>query len=411
MNIFSLILLFFIISIALIESVLSIINLKAQPKILPIQFKDVYSNEKYQKSQEYHKATTTLSLVSKAISTGVVVILFCTGGFNVIDQFARSFSLGEIGSGLLFYAAIGFIFYIVGLPFQLYSTFNIEERFGFNRTNARTYILDTIKGAFLTCIIGGPLIAAILWLFGYAGQNAWVYCWLFTFCFSLFIQVIAPIVIMPLFNKFTPLDEGNLKQNITTYAQKQNFTIQGIFTMDGSKRSSKLNAFFTGLGKYKKIALFDTLIEKLSEEEIVAVLAHEIGHAKKKHLIKGMVLSVIQTGFIFYILSIILKNDAFANAFGMTNPSIYASLFFFGYLFGPVNFILSAFFNKISRKHEFEADHFAAKTTGTATHLISALKKLSGENMATLYPHPLYVTFYYSHPPLGKRLDSLNNIF
>lgn len=410
MNTLSLVVLFFIISIALIESILALVNLRAQPQKLPSDFKDIYSDEKYQKSKDYHKAGTTLSLISKAVSTILVVVLFCSGAFNTIDQFARSFSFGEIGSGLLFYTIIGLIFYVAGLPFQIYSTFNIEQRFGFNRTNTRTYILDTLKGALLTVALGGPLIAAILWLFGYAGQNAWLYCWLFTFCFSLFIQVIAPVAIMPLFNKFTPLEEGSLRDKITDYAEKQSFTLQGIFTMDGSKRSSKLNAFFTGLGKYKKIALFDTLIEKLSEEEIVAVLAHEIGHSKRKHLIKGMVLSTIHTGAIFYILSLILKNDSFSVAFGMEVPSIYASLFFFGYLFGPVNFILSAFFNKISRKHEFEADHFAAQTIGNSVHLITALKKLSGENMATLYPHPLYVTFYYSHPPLGERIESLNKV-
>ncbi len=407
MNGWLLILIIFIVTVWLLESVLSLLNLRNQPQTLSDDFKDVYDPEKYRKSLEYHKTTTNFSLLEKGVSTALTLAFLLLGGFDFIDLTARSFGYEMIGSGLIFVGILMLLSFLANLPFQIYSTFVIEERFGFNRTTAKTFIIDNVKSILLTVILGGILLASILWFFETTGAFAWLYCWLATVLFTFFIQLIAPVVIMPLFNKFTPLKDSTLKDEITKYTTSQKFTLQGIFTMDGSRRSSKLNAFFTGFGKFRKVVLFDTLIEKLSEQQIIAVLAHEIGHAKLKHIWKGLVLFIIQSGIIFYILSIFLAQEDFAIAFGMSHSSTYASLFFFGYLFAPINLLVSILFNKLSRKYEYEADNFAAKTTGESKALITALKILTKENMATLYPHPLYVLFYYSHPPLKERISAL----
>ena len=409
MNGWLLTLVVFILFTWLLESFLSVINLRNQPKKLPDEFKDIYDSEKYEKALTYHRTTTNFSLIEKGFSTLLMLAFLLLGGFDFIDITARSFGYGAIGSGLIFVGLLMLLSFLLSLPFTIYSTFVIEERFGFNRTTVKTFILDNIKSIILTVILGGPLLTGILWFFTAAGSYAWLYCWLVTILFSFFIQFIAPVVIMPLFNKFSPLEDGVLKDKINDYASKQNFTLQGIFTMDGSKRSSKLNAFFTGFGKFRKVVLFDTLIEKLTEQQIIAVLAHEIGHAKLKHLWKGFALFIIQSGLIFYILSLFIAREDFALAFGMTHPSIYASLFFFSYLFSPINLFVSILFNKLSRNYEYEADNFAAKTTGDSKSLVTALKILTKENMATLCPHPLYVLFYYSHPPLKERINSLEN--
>lgn len=409
MNGWLLTLIVFIVATWLLETSLSILNLKAQPKILPNEFKDVYDAEKYSQTLSYHKATTSFSLIEKGFSTILMLVFLLLGGFDFIDLTARSFGYGQIVSGLIFVGILMGLSFLISLPFQVYSTFIIEEKYGFNRTTVKTFVLDNIKAIILSIILGGTLMAGILWFFTATGSLGWLYCWIGTTVFFFIIQLIAPVFIMPLFNKFLPIEEGELKNRINQYATEQSFTLKGIFTMDGSKRSSKLNAFFTGFSKFRKVVLFDTLIEKLSIDEIMAVLAHEIGHAKLKHIWKGLILFIIQSGVMFYILSLFLAKEDFALAFGMSNPSVYASLFFFSYLFSPINLLVSIIFNKLSRNYEYEADEFAAKTTGSGLPLITALKTLTKENMATIYPHPLYVLFYYSHPPLKDRIKSLEN--
>ena len=391
----------------LLETGVTLLNLQSQPSQLPPEFADIYSAEKYQHSLQYQSSSTGCSLIKNTISTVALLLFLALDGFNYIDNIARNFNFGEIGTGLIFIGILTILSYLLGLPFQLYSTYVIEERFGFNKTTVKTFIIDTAKAALLSIVIGVPLLATIFWFFISTGSAAWLYCWIGLILFSFCIQLVAPVLIMPLFNKFSPLEDGTLKDRINDYAEKQHFTIQGVFTMDGSKRSSKLNAFFTGFGKLKKVVLFDTLISKLTTDQIIAVLAHEIGHSKCNHIYKGFAAFAVQSGIMFYLLSIILEQPAFSAGFGMQTPSIYSSLFFFGILYTPLSLLLSLVFNAISRKNEFEADSFAATTIGTGTPLITALKTLTKENLGTLSPHPLYVLFYYSHPPLNQRINAL----
>lgn len=391
----------------LLECTVSLLNLKALKPELPDEFADVYDSAEYSKSQNYTKATTSLSIVSSLFSTTLTLIFLLLGGFNFIDIFARSFGYGSILTGIIFSGILIILSYLVGLPFSVYSTFVIEERFGFNKTTPLIFIQDTLKALLLVVILGGPLLSVILFFFEIAGTLAWIYCWVAVICFSTFVQFIAPVVILPLFNTFTPLEEGELKEQITEYAHQQNFQIKGIFTMDGSKRSTKLNAFFTGFGRFRKIVFYDTLVEKLSSGEIIAVLAHEMGHFKLKHIIKMLVVSTLQTGLMFFLLSLTINNEGLFEAFKMDSLSIYASLIFFSFIFSPVNLLVSVIFNFISRKHEYQADSYARVTTGDSSNLISGLKKLSQANLSNLTPHPFAVFMEYSHPPVIERIKAL----
>jgi STE24 endopeptidase len=311
--------------------------------------------------------------------------------------------------GILFAAQI-----IIMIPFQLYDTFVIEEKFGFNKTTVKTFIVDQIKGLILMALIGGPILALILWIFD-SVPMAWLWAWAAFTVIQLLLTYIAPSVFLPLFNKFEPMPEGELKDAINDMAKKCDFPLTELFIMDGSKRSTKSNAFFTGFGKNKKIALFDTLVENHTTEGLVGILAHEIGHFKCKHIVKRMVIGIIQSLVVFYLLGLVTdKNGPVAehlfNAFHMDNISVYAGLIFFGLLFAPVKKILSIFSNMSSRKHEFEADAYATNAQGTPDHLIQSLKKLSADNLVNLTPHPFPVFLDYSHPPMLERLEALNKL-
>lgn len=390
-----------------LELTVSLLNIRALNSNLPHEFTATYSEQEYKYSQEYTKATAFFSLFENSFSTLITVVFLLYGGFNSVDVWARSFGFGEISTGLLFIGALGILMFLVHLPFSIYATFVIEERFGFNRTSCKTFIFDILKAGLLTILLGAPLLALILWFFINSGAYGWLYCWLGVVAFSIVLQFLAPVLIMPLFNKFSPLADGSLREKILDYAAREHFKIQGIFTMDGSKRSSKLNAFFTGYGKYRKIVFYDTLLDKLNESEIIAVLAHEMGHCKLNHLVKMQFASTIQTGLMFYFLSIFLDNSLLADAFFMTDTSVYSSLVFFGFLYAPINLLVSILFNYFSRTNEFEADRYAAETTETGQHLISGLKKLSQANLSNLNPHPLMVFVHYSHPPVLKRIEKL----
>lgn len=407
MNSWLIIILVILVANFILETVISVLNLKALSPQLPSEFKDVFDDNEYEKSQRYTRVNTGFSLIESSTTLVITIAFLLSGGFQYIDVFARSFNTGPIITGLIFTAALAFLSFLLSLPFTLYTTFIIEERFGFNRTTIRTFLLDIVKGIILAVLLGGPILALILWFFESTGNYSWLYCWIGVVVFSFLVQLIAPVLILPLFNKFTPLQEGSLKEKILQYAQQQNFSIQGIFTMDGSKRSSKLNAFFTGFGKFRKIVFYDTLMEKLSDDEIVAVLAHEMGHFKLKHIYKMLAASIMQTGIMFFLLSLILKNRELFDAFQMEHVSIYASLIFFGFLYSPINTFISILFNMRSRKHEYEADEYSANTTGYADNLISSLKKLSQANLSNLTPHPLHVFFHYSHPPVLQRINAL----
>nr|MBF0221064.1 M48 family metallopeptidase [Desulfobulbaceae bacterium] len=407
MNFYAIIILSALFANLVISFVAEILNLKRLGIPLPADFRDVYDAEKYAKSQRYTQSQSQFGMVTGLFDLLVMLGFWFSGGFNLLDKYIRGFGYGAIINGLLFIGALLLAKMVISLPFSLYSTFVIEERFGFNRTTPGVFVSDLLKGLALSVVLGGPLLALVLFFFDWAGTYAWFYCWVGVAVFTLLVQFIAPTWIMPLFNKFKPLDECELKQKIMKYAQSVSFSLQNVFVMDGSKRSSKSNAFFTGFGKNKRIALFDTLIEKHSVGELVAILAHEIGHYKKKHILQGMVISMVQTGVMFFLLSIFLQHAGLYEAFYMEKQSVYSGLVFFGMLLTPIEMVLSICMNMLSRKNEFEADRFAVNTSGLGPELISALKNLSVHNLSNLTPHPLYTFLHYSHPPLVLRIQEI----
>lgn len=387
-----------------------LLNLRALSPVLPEEFKDVYDEKEYARSQEYTRVRTRFGFLTGAFDLAVMLVFWFAGGFNWLDLQLRAFELGSIPTGLLYIGALGVGMGILSLPFSIYSTFVIEERFGFNRTTVKTFILDMMKGLLIGILIGGPVLALILWLFQAAGSIAWLYAWVAATVFMVVMQYVAPTWIMPLFNKFTPLEDGPLRAEITRYAESVRFSLQGVFVMDGSKRSSRSNAFFTGFGKNKRIVLFDTLIEKHGVEELTSVLAHEIGHYRKRHIIIGLLISVFETGIMFFLLSLFISQAPLSEAFYMQYVSIYAGLVFFGMLYSPVSFLLSMGENLLSRKHEFEADRYAVLTYRKPEAMISALKSLSVSNLSNVTPHPVYVFLNYSHPPMLERLRYIRKV-
>ncbi len=407
MNIYLIIILSAITVDFVLDLVSNYLNLKSLSKELPKEFDGVYDEETYTKSQEYTKVVTRFGFITGAFDLIVTLAFWFSGGFNWLDQIVRAWGFGELITGLLFITLLMIAKSIISLPFSIYSTFVIEERFGFNKTTPKTFITDMLKGLALGAIIGIPVLAGILSFFMFTGSLSWLYAWGAVTIFTLVMQYVAPTWIMPIFNKFTPLEEGELRTAIENYTAKVDFPLQGLFVIDGSKRSSKSNAFFTGFGKNKRVALYDTLIENHTNEELVAVLAHEIGHYKKKHIIKGMITSILHTGVLFYLLSIFLNVEGLFDAFYMESMSVYAGLIFFGMLYAPIEMILSIFMQMSSRKHEFEADAFAAETTGKPEDMISTLKKLSKDNLSNLTPHPFYVFLNYSHPPVLQRIKAI----
>ena len=410
MNIFGIIILCTLFFEFTIDIIANLLNLRTLGSQLPAEFVGVYDTEAYAKSQSYLRTRTTFGFVVSAFNLAVILVFWFAGGFNYIDELVRGLGWNSIFRGLVYVGVLVLMRSILSIPFSLYSTFVIEEKFGFNKTTPLTFVTDLLKGMMLAVLIGGPLLIGILTFFEYAGSYAWLYCWLVAAVFMLFIQFIAPTWIMPLFNKFTPLAEGELRNSILSYAGSVKFSLRDVFVMDGSKRSSKSNAFFTGFGKNKRIALFDTLIEKHTVAELVAVLAHEIGHYKKKHIIKGMIAGLLQMGVMFFLLSLFINNRELFDTFFMRSVSVYASLLFFGMLYSPIEFVLSLVMNVVSRKHEFEADRFAAETIERSEAMVDALKKLSRDNLSHLTPHPFYVSMNYSHPPVLQRIRRIRSL-
>ena len=409
MNIYAIIILATILIEFFLNLVADILNVKNLSGQLPDEFQGIYDEKDYKKSQDYTKVNTKFGYITSVLGLALTLVFWFSGGFNYVDQIVRSWELHPIWNGLVYVGILIFSHSVISLPFSIYVTFVIEERFGFNKTTVKTFITDLVKVFFLSVLLGGPLFAGILAFFEYAGSLAWLFCWIVTTLFTLIIQFIAPTWIMPLFNKFKPLEDEELKNSILVYANSVNYSLSGVFEIDGSKRSSKSNAFFTGFGKNKRIALYDTLIEKHTVPELVTVLAHEIGHYKKKHIISGMIISIVHTGIIFYLLSLFISNRGLFDAFYMENISIYAGMIFFGMLYSPIELILSIFMNINSRKNEFEADLFAAETTEQKEVFIDALKKLSLSNLTNLKPHPFYAFLNYSHPPVLERIKMLRS--
>lgn len=409
MNIFGIIILATLAVDFVLNLVADLYNIKFLDRGLPDEFQEVYDEETYQKSQKYTKVKTRFGIITSSFNLILLLVFWFAGGFDWLDQMVRGWELGVIWTGLVYIGLLILAKTILSLPFSIYSTFVIEERFGFNKTTPGTFVMDMVKGLGLSIVLGGPLLAGILAFFTFIDQYAWLYAWAAVTAFTLFVQFIAPTWIMPLFNKFEPLEDGELRQKIRDYADKVNFALEGIYVMDGSKRSSKSNAFFTGFGKNKRIALYDTLIKNHTDDELVAVLAHEIGHYKKKHIIKNMVVSIVQTGVMFFLLSIFLNSQGLYEAFYMEQASVYVGLIFFGMLYAPIDMILSIFMQMISRKYEYEADEYAS-TTYRKEPMVQALKKLSKDNLSNLTPHPFYVFLNYSHPPVLQRIKAIRGI-
>lgn len=390
--------------------VAELLNLRSLRVTLPDEFAGEYDAEEYRNSQTYTWVQTRFSWVSSTVLLAVTLGFWFIGGFALLDEWVRSWSLGLLGTGLVYIGLLMIGKECLSLPFSLYSTFVIEARFGFNTTTLATFVTDLLKGVGLGVVIGLPLLAGILSFFTYAGPYAWLYCWVATTLFALGLQVIAPTWIMPLFNTFTPLESGPLRDAIFAYAQSVQFSVDEVFVMDGSKRSNKSNAFFTGFGKHKRIALFDTLIAENTIPELVAVLAHEVGHYQKRHIVKNLVLGITHMGIMWFLLSVFLQHEGLFTAFYVSQPSVYAGLVFFGLLYAPVQLLLSIGMQMISRHHEYEADAYAVDTIEEPAAMRQALKKLAVHNLSNLTPHSLYVFLNYSHPPILHRLRAVRQL-
>lgn len=407
MNTYGLIILLGLICEFVLHRIAEFFNLRYLNSPLPPLFQDVYDETQYARSQAYHRVNTYFGWIHSTWDLLLFLGFWFAKGFNALDLWIQSFHFHWIWNGLLYIGILGLAKSLLSLPFEIYDTFVIEEKFGFNKTTPKIFILDHLKALGLGIVLGGPLLAGILAFFHYTGKWAWLYCWLVAMAFSLFIQYIAPTWIFPLFNRFTPLQEENLRKAVFEYAHSVGFPIKDIFVMDGSKRSTKANAFFTGFGKNKRIVLYDTLISQHSESEIVSILGHEIGHYKLKHMIQTQILMILHTGILFYLLSLFLTKKELFEAFYMEKMSLYAGLLIFGVLYTPIEFFLNILLNWISRHNETQADQFAVQTTRTPEALIQALKKLSARNLTFPTAHPFYVLLNFSHPPMLKRIQQL----
>ena len=386
--------------------VLDSLNLRHTLSFLPEELSDIFDPEEYKKSQLYKRDNIRFSIFTSSLGLTLMMILFFLGGFGWIDGRLMTLELPYILHVLLFFGILALLGDILTTPLDLYNTFVLEERYGFNRTTVRTFILDKFKGWLMGAVLGGGLLALITWVYMLTGKWFWLIALGLVTLVSLFLTMFYSNLIVPLFNKQTPLEEGSLRSKIEDFAKKAGFKLDNIYLMDGSKRSSKANAYFSGLGPKKRIVLFDTLIEELEEEEIVAVLAHEVGHYKLKHSSTGLVIGTIQTAIMFYLFSLFVGVDSFAVALGGTEASFHLGLLAFGVIYSPVSFLTALGTNALSRYNEFQADNFA-KEKHNAISLISSLKKLSKNNLSNLTPHPVYVFFHYSHPPLLQRIRSL----
>ena len=393
----------------LLSTVSSVLNMNSVSEDVPIGFQDHYDEEKYAKSQAYLKDNTRFGLLSSTFSLALMLIVIHTGLFGILDHIVRAQTVHPILAGLLFFGIIFIINDMINLPFSLYGTFVIEEKYGFNKTTAKTFMLDKLKGYALTVILGSVVIGPILYFFNTYGENGWWIAWGLITAFMIAVQPLFVHVIAPMFNKFTPLEEGELRTTIESFAEKVNFPIARIDMMDGSRRSAHSNAYFSGFGKWRRIALFDTLLEKHSTEEIVSVVAHEVGHYKKKHIIFGTILGIIETGIMLFIFNLLMNDPALFALFGVENVSVYGGLIFFGMLYSPVSLVTSIFTTALSRKNEYEADTYSLENTQNKEALVSMLKGLAANNLSHLTPHPLMVFLSYSHPPVMDRIAAVNN--
>ncbi|MFO7964513.1 MAG: M48 family metallopeptidase [Desulfobacterales bacterium] len=394
----------------LVNVIGDMLNLNELDTSLPDEFIGYYDLERYRTSRRYIKANTRFDWIWSAFSFMVILGLWFGKGFYLLDEWVRGLNLSGVLPGIIYLGVLVGLQGLLYLPFRCWRTFYIEEKFGFNTTTAGLFVKDTVKALILFIFLGLPFTAAVLLFFQYAGPAAWVWCWALAAAIMVLVQFAGPAWIMPLFNTFDPIAEGELKTGILNYAEKINFPLKNVYVMDGSKRSSKSNAFFAGYGKNKRIVLFDTLVNRHSVPEITAVLAHEMGHYKLRHIPLMMIIGFFQIGAMFFLLSICISFEGLFEAFFVEQQSVYAGLVFFGILFSPAGFVVGLLFNALSRKNEYSADAFAVKTTGKPEDLVTALKKLFVDNLGNPAPHPFYVFLHYSHPPVLNRIRSIRKI-
>jgi len=392
----------------LVDKILDALNAKQYNDPIPEELSDVYNAEDYEKSQAYKKTNYKFGILTSTFSIVLTLAFLFFDGFEFIDNVARSYSENPILIALLFFGIIMIGSDILTTPFSYYQTFVIEEKFGFNKTTKGTFLLDKLKGWGMMAVLGGGILALIIWFYQASGNYFWLYTWGLVTCFTIFMNMFYARLIVPLFNKQTPLEEGELRNKIAAYAEKVGFTLDKIFVIDGSKRSTKANAYFSGFGSEKRVTLYDTLINDLDDEEIVAVLAHEVGHYKKKHIIFNLATSILLTGLTLYILSVFISNPLLSNALGVEIPSFHVGLIAFGLLYSPISEITGLIMNWFSRKFEYQADNYA-KNTYAADPLIISLKKLSKNSLSNLTPHKAYVFMHYSHPTLLQRMKNLKS--
>lgn len=410
MNRFQVLLLLLVVSELLLDVLADFLNLRQMRPEAPREFRDLYDAEKYRRSQQYQGDSTRFAMTSRLFVGAALIGFLLAGGFDWADQLALGLSSrlsAPWATGLLFVALLGAFRAALALPFSVYATFVLEARYGFNRTTPRTFVGDLIRGLVLAVALGAPVFAGLQYFFEQAGERAWVYSWIAVGFFQVLLAFLAPVLLMPLFNRFWPLAEGELKQAIDRYAEGQDFRLNGVYLMDGSRRSSKANAFFTGFGRFRRLVLFDTLVEKHSVPELVAVVAHEVGHFKLGHILKSILLSLGSTGVLLYGVSALITRPALFEAFGMSQPSIHAGIVLVSILYGPVLRFAAVATHALSRRFEYEADEFAARTFGAPESLVTALKKLSVDSMSNLTPHRLKVALDYSHPPILSRIEEL----
>lgn len=390
------------------ERILSALNVKSSKKPIPDLLSGIYDQDKYQKQQSYFRANTRFGLLTSTVSFLVIFLMIVFGGFGWLDGIVQRWTANPIFVSLVFFGILFLANDIISTPFEIYDTFVIEERFGFNKTTPKTFIFDKLKGYVLAAILGGGILALIMWLYRLNPQYFWLIAWACVTAVSLFFSLFYSELIVPLFNKQTPLEAGELRDAIEKFSKKAGFELKNIFVIDGSKRSTKANAYFTGFWKKKRIVLYDTLINDLDTAEIVAVLAHEAGHSKYKHTLRNILINLPYTLLVFFLLGLILRSDVLAQALGGKEASFHLNILAFGVLYSPVSMMLGLAMNVLSRKHEYQADGYV-KENKMGEQLISALKKISSKSLSNLTPHPAYVFVNYSHPTLLQRVEKLTN--
>lgn len=395
-----------IITSFILDKILDALNAKHYNNAIPEELKDVYDDEAYKKSQKYKTSNYRFGLLSSTFSILLTLSFLWFDGFKLVDNFARNYSDNPIIVALIFFGIIMIGSDILTTPFTYYSTFIIEEKFGFNKTTIKIFFLDKLKGLIITGLVGAGILALIIWFYEVTGKHFWLYTWVLISVFTLFMNMFYSKLIVPLFNKQTPLEPGALRNKISEYAKTVGFKLDKIFIINGSKRSTKANAYFSGFGSEKRVTLYDTLINDLNDEEIVAVLAHEVGHYKKKHIVFNMFASILLTGLTLFILSLFISNPLLSQALGVKIPSFHIGIITFAMLYAPISEITGLIMNLISRKFEYQADNYAKNTYDSAP-LITSLKKLSKNSLSNLTPHPAYVFMHYSHPTLLERINNL----